>query len=555
MDYSILVGGQAGQGMDTFGHLLERTLKRSGFYVFSSQDYMSRVRGGNNFVQVRFSNNPIYASTSKVDVIFALNNETIDIHSSSIKDNGIIICDESVGEGKDIVHLPLIKVAKKVKNSRVYTTAGLGAILKYFGLSLEIGEDVIKSVFNEKVADVNIKALKEGYEMVETKHQLEISKDENVLINGNDAIGLGAVTAGCKFYCGYPMTPSSGILTYISSKADEMNIVVDQVEDEVAALNMALGASYTGVRSMTASSGGGFSLMVEALSLAGIIETPVVLANVQRPGPATGLPTRTEQADLRFLIHAGHGEFPRMIMALRDPEDAFYQTVRAFNIAEKYQIPVLLLSDQYMADSMVTSKPFDFNKVKIERHLANMDEIKDEEYKRYKFTETGISPRLIPGKVSGKIVLVDSDEHDEWGNIIEDSETRIKMVEKRMKKLEGLKKEVEEPWVIGGENPENLIVAWGSTYGIIKEAVERLVEEGVSISALVFGDIWPFPTKKLLEMSENAKNIIDVEQNATAQLDSLIKEQALIKSTHKILKFDGRPFNVDELYNRLKEVL
>lgn len=208
-----------------------------------------------------------------------------------------------------------------------------------------------------------------------------------------------------------------------------------------------------------------------------------------------------------------------------------------------------------MADSMVTSKPFDFNKVKIERHLANMDEIKDEEYKRYKFTETGISPRLIPGKVSGKIVLVDSDEHDEWGNIIEDSETRIKMVEKRMKKLEGLKKEVEEPWVIGGENPENLIVAWGSTYGIIKEAVERLVEEGVSISALVFGDIWPFPTKKLLEMSENAKNIIDVEQNATAQLDSLIKEQALIKSTHKILKFDGRPFNVDELYNRLKEVL
>src|SRR5699024_5705731 len=301
--------------------------------------------------------------------------------------------------------------------------------LKYFGLSLEIGEDVIKSVFNEKVADVNIKALKEGYEMVETKHQLEISKDENVLINGNDAIGLGAVTAGCKFYCGYPMTPSSGILTYISSKADEMNIVVDQVEDEVAALNMALGASYTGVRSMTASSGGGFSLMVEALSLAGIIETPVVLANVQRPGPATGLPTRTEQADLRFLIHAGHGEFPRMIMALRDPEDAFYQTVRAFNIAEKYQIPVLLLSDQYMADSMVTSKPFDFNKVKIERHLANMDEIKDEEYKRYKFTETGISPRLIPGKVSGKIVLVDSDEHDEWGNIIEDSETRIKMVE------------------------------------------------------------------------------------------------------------------------------
>ncbi len=555
MDYSILVGGEAGQGMDTFGHLLERTLKRSGLYVFSNQDYMSRVRGGHNFVQVRFSNKPIYASTFKVDLVFALNDETIEIHSSRLKEKGIIICDEDVGEGKNVVHLPLAKAAKKVKNSRVYTTAGLGAILKYFGLSIDIGEAVIKSVFNKKIADVNIQALKEGYEMVDTKYELEAMKDENILINGNDAVGLGAIAAGCKFYCGYPMTPSSGILTYIASKSDEMNIVVDQVEDEVAALNMALGASYAGVRSMTASSGGGFSLMVEALSLAGIIETPVVLANVQRPGPATGLPTRTEQADLRFLIHAGHGEFPRMVMALRNPEDAFYQTTRAFNMAEKYQIPVLLLGDQYLADSMVTSKPFDFNKVNIERNIVGSEAVTDEEYKRYKFTESGISPRLIPGKVPGQVVLVDSDEHDEWGNITEDGETRTKMVEKRMKKLEGLKNEVEEPWIVGKENPENLVVAWGSTYGVVKEAVDRLIEEGVSIGALVFGDIWPFPTKRLLEMSKNAKNIIDVEQNATAQLDSLIREQALIKSTHKILKFDGRPFSVDELYNRFKEVL
>lgn len=555
MDYSILVGGEAGQGMDTFARLLEKTLKRSGFHVFSHSDYMSRIRGGHNFFYIRFSNKPIYSYSSKVDIIFALNEETVEIHSTKLKENGIIITDTSIAKDKDVIHLELIETAKSLRNSRVYTTVGLGAILKHYGLPLEKGEEVIKEEFKDEIYRVNINALRAGYAMLDEEHKLETLEDDKIIINGNQAVGLGAIAAGCKFYCGYPMTPSTGVLNYIATHADDMGIVVDQVEDEVAALNMALGASYAGVRAMTGSSGGGFALMVEALSLAGMIEVPVVVINVQRPGPATGFPTRTEQGDLRFMIHAGHGEFPRMIMALRSPEDAFYQTARAFNIAEKYQIPVLLMSDQYLADSMTTQKPFDFRKIQIERYISGEEAVTDEEYKRYKFTENGISPRILPGKVPGQVVLVDSDEHDEWGNITESDEIRTKMVDKRLRKFEDLKEEAEEPWLIGDEKPENLIISWGSTYGAVREAVEKLKGEGVSLGALVFGDIWPLPINRLLELKDSAKKIIDVEQNATGQLDSLIREEALIKSTHKILKYDGRPFSGDELYTRLKEVL
>ncbi|MBU5484640.1 2-oxoacid:acceptor oxidoreductase subunit alpha [Clostridium sp. MSJ-11] len=553
MDYSILVGGAAGQGIDTFSKLLDKTLKRCGFYVFTNNDFMSRVRGGHNFTQIRFSDEPIYSHSSKVDIIFALNEETVSSHNGRLKEGGIVIADIEVAKEEDIIHLPLTYRAKELKNTKVYPTVGLGAILKYLGLPIDIAKEVIRDKLNEKVTDINIKALELGYELTEVKYNLKVFKDENILIDGNEAVALGAIAAGCKFYCGYPMTPSTGVLSYIASKSEKMGIAVDQVEDEVAALNMALGASYAGVRAMTGSSGGGFSLMVEALSLAGIIETPVVVINVQRPGPATGLPTRTEQSDLRFLIHAGHGEFPRMVIALRNVEDAFYQTAKAFNTAEKYQIPVLLMSDQYFSDSMSTIKPFDFKKVTIERHIASENDIGEGEYKRYKYSESGISPRLIPGQIKNQVVLVDSDEHDEYGNITEDDEVRKNMVDKRMRKLEGLKKELLEPWVIGQEKAENLIVCWGSTYGAVKEAVERLEKEGVSIGALVYGDIWPFPTKKLLEGRKYASKIIDIEQNATAQLDSLIREEALFKCTHKILKYDGRAFSGDEIYHRLKE--
>ena len=553
MDYNILVGGKAGQGMDTFAVLLERVLQRLGFNVYAHSDYMSRVRGGHNFFYIRFSDKELYSYSPNVDVIFALDEETVEIHNSKLKKDGIIIADNDIAKEKDIIHLPLNMTAIRLKNIMVANTVGLGAILKYFGLPIDISIEALIDELNDKIAQVNIEAIEEGYTLLDTKYNIKALNNEKILINGNQAVGVGAIAAGVKFYCGYPMTPSTGVLNYIAEHSDEFEIAVDQVEDEVAALNMALGAAYAGVRAMTGSSGGGFALMVEALSLAGMIEVPVVVINVQRPGPATGFPTRTEQADLQFMIHAGHGEFPRMIMAFRDAEDAFYQTFRAFNIAEKYQIPVLLMSDQYLADSVVSKKPFDFNNIKIERYIHN--EFTDGVYKRYKLTEDGISPRILPGKIEGQTVLVDSDEHDEWGNITESAQIRIKMVDKRLNKFEKLKEDVEEPWFIGRVHPENLIVCWGSTYGAVKEAVDKLNAEGVSVGALVFGDIWPFPTKNLTELSLTAKKIIDVEQNATAQLDNLMRQEALIKSTDKILKYDGRPFSGEEVYLRLREVL
>ena len=555
MDYTVLVGGAAGQGIDTVVHLLERTIKRSGYYVFTYKNFMSMVRGGHNFMQIRFSDKPLTSFTTKVDMIFALNEETITLHKNKLKPGGAIILDNEIAKAEEFNHLPLMEIAKELKNQRVYPTVGFGALVNYFGLSLEMAKEVIKDVLGEKLADINTQAMVKGYEMLERKYELPLKEDNRILLNGNQAFAMGAIAAGCKFYCGYPMTPSSSVMTYMASKSNEMGIVVDQVEDEVGALNMALGASYAGVRAMTGSSGGGFALMVEALSLAGIIETPIVVFNAQRPGPATGLSTRTEQADLRFMIHAGHGEFPRMVIALRSPDDAFYQAGRAFNIAEKYQIPVLILTEEYLTDYSITLEPFDFSKITIERHIAGNEDITDERYKRYKFTEDGISPRIIPGKIAGQTILVDSHEHNEYGNIDENAENRVKMVDKRMKKLEGLKEELQEPWFIGKENPDNLIVCWGATFGAVKETIDRLNEDGVSIGALIYGDIWPFPTTRINKLGKIAKKIIDIEQNATGQLESLINEKSDIKCTHRILKYDGRPLNADEIIEQLNEFL
>jgi 2-oxoglutarate ferredoxin oxidoreductase subunit alpha len=485
-------------------------------------------------------------------MIFALNEETIMLHRDRLKPEGIVILDNEIAKAEEFNHLPLTQIAKELNNQKVYPTVGFGALVNYFGLSLDIAEEVIDHVLGTKISDINKQALHKGYNMLERKYNLEKKEDKHILINGNQALALGAIAAGCKYYCGYPMTPSSSVMTYMSTKANEMGIVVDQIEDEVGALNMALGASYAGVRAMTGSSGGGFALMTEALSLAGITEIPIVVFNAQRPGPATGLATRTEQADLRFMIHAGHGEFPRMVIALRSPDDAFYQTARAFNLAEKYQIPVLLMTEEYLTDYSMTIEPFDFGRITIDRYLATEDDVADERYKRYKFTESGISPRLIPGKVPGKVVLVDSHEHNEYGNIEENAENRTKMMDKRMKKLEALMKEdIQEPWFIGVDNPENLIVCWGATYGAVKETVDRLNNEGHSFGALIYGDIWPFPTKTINKLGRIANNIIDIEQNATGQLESLINEKTSTKCSHRILKYDGRPFNADEIVERI----
>lgn len=558
MDYNILIGGAAGQGMETITSIIEKALKRAGFEIFTIRDYMSRVRGGHNFTQIRFSEEKITSHRDKLSGIIAFNAKTISYHIKGLENHGFIISDESVKfEDARLKKLPLMETAKETGNVRVFGSVAAGALFKLFNIDISFLEEVLKETFREEIASLNIEAVKRGYALVDSLYSISLpKKDENILINGNDAIALGIIAAGCKFYSAYPMTPSTSIMNYLAGKMHEAGIVVEQAEDEIAAINMAIGASYAGVRAMTGTSGGGFSLMVEALGLAGMQEIPLVIAEIQRPGPATGLPTRTEQSDLKFVISASHGEFPRMVIALKNPEDSFYQTVRAFNIADKYRIPVVILGDQYLADYTTTIKPFDLSKVEIKRYFNHKDYMDGKkEFKTYEINKSGISPRIIPGKIEGTRVLADSDEHDEYGLITESAEVRKNMCEKRLRKMELLKEELIEPSFYGEDEPDVLLLGWGSLDGPMREAVGLLNKNtGKKYAALVFGDIWPLPVKMLNEMHKKAKTIINVEQNATGQLASIIRAETGITCHRSILKYDGRPISRDEIYNKLMEV-
>lgn len=555
MNFNILVGGQAGQGMDTISDFIEKVLKLNGYSVFSNKDYMSRVRGGNNFTQIRFGDEPIFSHSHELDFIVALDKNTVEFHIDRLKETGNILLDDSIKfEEERVISLPLNNLSKDLGLNRVFGMMAAGVTLRYFGIDIEGFDNFISKKYNDEVRRINIEAVKKGYGLIVTKHQApNVETANTILINGNTAIALGALAAGLDFYSAYPMTPATSVMTYLAKKQVEAGIVVEQVEDEVAAINMAIGASYAGARAMTGSSGGGFSLMVEALGLAGITETPLVVVDSQRPGPATGLPTRTEQSDLSFLLTASHGEFPRVVMSVRNAEDAFYQSFRALNLADKYQTVVLLLTDQYLADAKVTVPRFNLEGLKIEKYISGKEVLAEgEEYKRYKLTENGISPRLIPGKVEGQIVLVDSDEHTEYSHITESAEVRNAQMEKRMKKLELIREDVLEPEYFGGDAPEILLVGWGSTYGAIKEAVALMNEEGISIGGLSFGDLYPLPTKLLKKYAGTAKVIVNVEQNYTGQLGKLIAQETGILMNKSIVKYDGRQLNAQDIIDRVK---
>lgn len=553
MSYNILIGGSAGQGMETTASILETVLKRKGMHCFGTRDYMSRIRGGHNFIQIRFANEKVYSHEDLLDVIIAVNDETVKLHQERLKKGGFIVGGSDSVKTEMRLPINVESIAKQIGNLKVSGSVAIGAVLKSFGFDLKGVKEILEEFFTDKILDLNFSAIQKGFDMAEKKYCLKEKEDKNrFLINGNQAIALGALSAGVKFYSAYPMTPSTSIMNYISSKMKEAKVVVEQAEDEIAGINMAIGASFAGVRSMTGTSGGGFCLKVEALGLSSMMEIPLVVANIQRPGPVTGFPTRTEQADLKFVISAGHGEFPKMVIALRDPQDAFYQTVRAFNLADKYQMPVILLGDQYHADSTVTLDAFDFDKVEINRYLADPLKYKDKEYKRYAYTKDGISDRLIPGKTFGNVVLADSDEHDEGGFITESADVKVRMTDKRMNKMEMLKKEIQEPKFFGQNNCETLFVGWGSTQGALIEAVECLNAQGQNVGALVYGDVYPLPTNLFLEKSKNAKSIINVEQNSTGQLGALLVENTGICPHKSILKYDGRQMSAEFIIENFK---
>lgn len=376
-----------------------------------------------------------------------------------------------------------------------------------------------------------------------------------MLISGIEGIALGAIAAGCKFYSAYPMTPSTGIMNYLAAKEKEYGIIVEQAEDEIAAINMALGASFAGARAMTGTAGGGFALMVEGISLAGMTETPVVIALGQRPAPATGLPTRTEQGDLLFAIHAAHGEFPRVVFAPGTPEQAFSLMNRAFDLAEKFQIPAFVIFDQYLADTEWTYDRFDISKIQVTDYRIRGDAfMRLEQYKRHAFTETGVSDFGVPGD-STNLVVTDSDEHDEEGHIVEDGETRMKMVEKRLlKKMPLIRKEIAAPLLYGSKDPDIIFLCWGSLYGVVREAVDILTKD-MNVAMLHFSEIYPFPETNgfdYLALLNNTRNVINIEQNATGQFARLLRAETGYRCIHTINKYDGRPFTVEKLLGELR---
>ncbi|MEI6100302.1 MAG: 2-oxoacid:acceptor oxidoreductase subunit alpha [Eubacteriales bacterium] len=549
--YNLLIGGAAGQGIDTTAAILEKVLKRSGYNVFTSRDFMSRIRGGHNFSLIRFGNTPIASHSNVLDGIIALNEETIELHKSELKADGFILCNTGIKtDDPRAIKIDMDGMAKELGNARVAGSVSLGVLLKLFGEDLDGVEAVLQTFLSQQVLEINVKAVALGYKAVEKRYEKQNGDfGKWMIITGSRALSMGAMAAGLRFYSAYPMSPSTTIMEFLAAKSEQAGMVVEQAEDEIAAINMAIGASYAGARAMTGTSGGGFSLMVEALGLSGMAEIPLVVVDVQRPGPVTGLPTRTEQSDLKFVVSASQGEFPRIVIALRNHTDSFYQTIRAFNLAEEYQVPVILLSDQFLGDASATVEPYDLDKIVVSKP-GYQGEVSGE-YLRYELTDNGISPRLIPGRTR-HMVGIDSDEHDERGWITESADMRIKMVDKRMRKLDGIA--MQEPDFIGDDSFDTLLVGWGSVWGPLKEAVNLLNEkEQGKYAALVFGDLIPFPQKMIAEKAEKAKKIINVEQNTTGQLAGLLREHTRIACTGSILKYDGRQITGGEIAERIRK--
>jgi len=566
VDLTIRIGGAAGDGIESSGAGFCKAIMRGGLYAFGLPDYYSRIRGGHNFYSVRVSDQPLRSHADPIHLLLALTEETIPRHRESMVEGGAVVYDTALkvdaedltGDAIQYIGLPMSEVAEeKAGTSLARNTLSLGVAAGLTGFDLSALGSVIRDNFarkGQKVVDGNLAAVEWGYQQGE-KHADDYPFEapgnadapQRMVLDGTTAFSMGALAGGCRFASGYPMTPGSPVLHWLAAHGQEYGVVVKHTEDEIAGINMAIGAAHMGVRAVVPTSGGGFSLMVEALGLAGITETPVVIYNAQRPGPATGLPTRNEQGDLLFMLHASQGEFPRFLLAPGTHVEAFQAGWRAFNLAEKYQVPVLVLSDHYLAVSVRTLEmdELDFDAVEIDRGAllseAELDAL-EAPYRRFRITPSGVSPRATPGHPNA-VWVSSSNEHDERGAITEDKAMRTAQVDKRMRKLEGMATKIAPPTWYGPAEAETTYVCWGSTYGPLREAVDRMnAERPGSASMLHYRELWPFPAEATIEAFENARRVIDVEVNATGQLARLIRTETGHVPDGKILRYDGRPF-------------
>jgi 2-oxoglutarate ferredoxin oxidoreductase subunit alpha len=547
-EISILIGGKAGDGIRQAGHIIARLLSRIGYRIFFYDDYPSLIRGGHNFSIIRASEKRIVAHKETVDIIVALNQDAVDKHKYRLNDGGLILYDSKKSEAQGI-GFDFMEMVKELDGKPIMrNTAAIGALAGVLNIEWSVLEKVITDAVGHEI-DLNLKIARHAYDRIETplKPVPKLDQKPLPLVSGNEAISLGAVKAGLNMYIAYPMTPASAILHYLAANESELGVVTVHPESEIGVALMALGAAYAGARTMVGTSGGGFALMNEALSLSGQGELPIVIVEVQRPGPSTGVPTYTAQGDLAFVVHAGHGDILRVVLAPGDTEEAFYMAGMAMNLAWKFQIPAFVLSDKHLSESIFSFEG-DLDKIKPEKPLLWNNQ---GEYKRYLDTQNGISPLAFPGN-SSAIIKATSYEHDENGITTEEPEAIAQMQRKRQRKRNTLideLKQYETVKVYGNPDSKTVLLCWGSTKGACIEVADAL--DLKVVQPLIME---PFPVDALKKALSGAEKIIDVEVNATGQLAKLVSAHGICIDD-MILRFDGRPFTVDVLLDNVKEVL
>ncbi|MCU6707181.1 2-oxoacid:acceptor oxidoreductase subunit alpha [Paenibacillus sp. J5C_2022] len=569
------IGGQQGEGVESTDRIFSTALNRLGYYLYGYRHFSSRIKGGHTNNKIRISTEPIRAISDDLDILVAFDQESIDLNVGELRAGGVIVADAKfnpvVPEGIDarLFPVPITKLAEELGTSLMKNMVASGASWALLGLPLEVFNGAVEEEFGRKgraIVDKNIEAVKLGADYVldlaggpldDFKLQ-EADGKQKLFMIGNEAIGLGAIAAGCRLMSAYPITPASEIMEYLIKKLPKFGGTVIQTEDEIAAATMAIGANYAGVRTMTASAGPGLSLMMEAIGLAGMTETPLVIVDTQRGGPSTGLPTKQEQSDLLAMVYGTHGEIPKVVIAPASIEDCFYDTIEAFNLADQYQVPVILMTDLQLSLGKQSCEPLDYNRIQINRGklVQDVPELEDKElFKRYAITEDGVSPRVLPGEKGG-LHHVTGVEHDETGRPSENADNRRRMMDKRLGKLDGLYIREGLRTDAPHASPDLLIIGMGSTGGTIDAARERLNNDGVTNNHITVRQIHPFPSEQLKPYVNAAKQVVVIENNATGQLAGQIKMHVgygdKIKS---LLKYDGNPFLPQEVYQACKELI
>ena len=549
-DYSILMGGEAGQGSRKAGLVIAKLFNKLGYRIFIYDDYQSLIRGGHNFSQIRASEKEVLSHREKIDFLLALDENTIKKHKDNLDEQGIIIFNSDRIQLSQGIGLPIEKITKELEGIPIMAnTALIAGFGKIVGIDWDIIEDVLKKEIKKGI-DLNLKIAKKAYQAPENQIKIEKVKQEPLpLLTGNEAIALGAIQAGLDMYFAYPMTPASGILHYLAEHQKDFNIAVSQLENEISVINTGIGAAYVGARTMVGTSGGGFALMTEALSLAAQSETPIVIIESQRPGPATGVPTYTGQGDLLFTLFAGHGDFLRFVIAPGDVDECFFWAGKILNLSWKYQTPSILLVDKQISESTFCLDRNVLDKVKYEQGLLWDGK---EDYKRYKDTKDGISPLAFPGQ-KNVISKATSYEHDEFGITVEEDEQVIKaMQDKRLRKFQKMTEEMEKMEAVkiyGNKNSDKAIIVWGSTKGPAKEVAEKLALKMIQIVI-----IQPFPEKQIKDALKGTQKIISIEANALGQMEKVLNCYG-IKPDNRILKYDSRPFLPEEIEEELNKIL